>query len=99
MTLNILYSIRGIVQIETINWHLENQIFYKSCDRFLVLGLVELDDLDILAGVDVGSAQGGEKHELVLPVLSGVVEDVINGNLETNISSKLSHCNYSIPFG
>ena len=49
----------------------------------LVLGLEELDDLDVLVGFDVGGAEGGEEHELELPVLSGEVENVVNSNLIT----------------
>ena len=47
----------------------------------LVLGLEELDDLDVLVGFDVGGAEGGEEHELELPITSGELENVIDSNL------------------
>ena len=49
----------------------------------LVLGLEELDDLDVLVGFDVGGAEGGEEHELELPITSGELENVIDSNLIT----------------
>ena len=51
----------------------------------LLLGLGELEDLDVLTGVDVGSAQGGEEDELKFAVLFGTCENVVDSNLETTI--------------
>ena len=39
--------------------------------------LGKLDDLDVLANSDVACVEGGEEHELVLPVLPGVADDAV----------------------
>jgi hypothetical protein len=39
--------------------------------------LRKLDDLDVLANGDVAGVEGGEEHELVLPVLPGVADDAV----------------------
>lgn len=39
--------------------------------------LGKLDDLDVLANGDVACVEGGEEHELVLPVLPGVADDAV----------------------
>ena len=52
----------------------------------LLFGLGQFNDLDVLVlGVDIGGAEGGEEDKLVLAVILGVVENVVDGDLKTTL--------------
>ena len=48
--------------------------------KSLASPLGQLDDLDVIADANVVRVEGGEEDELVLPVITGVVDDVLKGD-------------------
>ena len=65
----------------------------------LLFGLGQFNDLDVLVlGVDVGGAEGGEEDKLVLAVILGVVENIVDSDLETTLWSLFSTINGLLPF-
>ena len=65
--------------------HSLSVINFSNIFEILILGLEELDDLDVLTGVDVGGAEGGEEDKLELSITLSVVEDVVDSNLKQNL--------------
>ena len=97
MIKQICIGLVWISVIKTIIGTFKRQLSDKN-KLLLVLGLEELDNFDVLTGVDVGSAEGGEEDELVLPIILGVVQNIVNSDLKQNTLEALSTMFGLLPF-
>ena len=60
---------------------INRDIYLTGISYFLGIGLPEFDNFYVGACVDVGGPQRSEEQELVLPIVRGVIHDVVDGNL------------------